>query len=84
VKQDDKHHLTGKPTALMRELVKVAPPSGLILDPFAGSGTTGIAAALEGRRCLLVEKEAINVAITGRRVAKVMAKGGLFAEVAVT
>jgi site-specific DNA-methyltransferase (adenine-specific) len=81
VTQDDKHHLTGKPTRLMRELVKVAPPGGLILDPFAGSGTTGVAAALEGRRCLLIEKEPVNVDITGRRVAKVMGKSGLFAEV---
>ena len=56
VRQDDKHHQTGKPTGLMRELVKIAPASGIILDPFAGSGTTGVAALLEGRRAILIER----------------------------
>jgi len=79
VLQDDKHHMTGKPTKLMRELVKVVPPGGLILDPFAGSGTTGIAAALEGRRCILIEKEPAYAEIARERVRKVLDKG-LFAE----
>lgn len=56
VRQDDKHHQTGKPTGLMRELAKIAPAGGLILDPFAGSGTTGVAALLEGRRAILIER----------------------------
>lgn len=56
VKQDDKHHQTGKPTPLMRELVKIAPRDGVVLDPFAGSGTTGVAALMEGRRVILVER----------------------------
>lgn len=55
VQQADKHHLTGKPTALMQAIVRICPPGGLILDPFAGSGTTGVAALLEGRRFLGVE-----------------------------
>ena len=50
VRQADKFHLTGKPTALMRELVKVVPPGALIADPFMGSGTTGVAALMEGLR----------------------------------
>jgi site-specific DNA-methyltransferase (adenine-specific) len=58
VKQADKHHITGKPTPLMRDLMRCVPPGGLILDPFAGSGTTGKAADLEGRRCVLIEQEA--------------------------
>jgi hypothetical protein len=42
-------HPTVKPTALMRYLVKlVTPPSGVVLDPFTGSGSTGKAAILEG------------------------------------
>lgn len=42
-------HPTVKPVALMRYLCRlVTPPGGLILDPFTGSGTTGIAAILEG------------------------------------
>lgn len=52
----DKHHLTGKPTKLLRELVRVAPTESLILDPFAGSGTTQVAAKIEGRRALGIER----------------------------
>ena len=58
VKQNDKHHQTGKPLPLMRNVVRICPAGGTILDPFAGSGTTGVAALMEGRRfigCELVE-----------------------------
>jgi site-specific DNA-methyltransferase (adenine-specific) len=42
-------HETVKPIALMRWLVRlVTPPGGLCFDPFTGSGSTGVAAALEG------------------------------------
>jgi site-specific DNA-methyltransferase (adenine-specific) len=43
-----KVHITEKPLALMRDLVKIARPGGVILDPFAGSSTTGVAAIEEG------------------------------------
>lgn len=55
VKQVDKFHLTGKPTPLMQELVKIVPPDGLILDPFSGSATTGVGALLQGRRFVGIE-----------------------------
>ena len=43
----------------MRWLVRlVAPPGGLILDPFLGSGTTGMAAILEGCRVVGIEQDA--------------------------
>ena len=45
------HHPTVKPTNLMRYLCRlVTPPGGAVLDPFAGSGSTGKAAILEGFR----------------------------------
>lgn len=47
--EDRVHHQTSKPFELMRELVKLCPPDGLVLDVFAGSGTTGVAALSEGR-----------------------------------
>lgn len=50
VKKSDKFHQTGKPTALMEQVVKVCPPGGLVLDPFCGSGSTGVAALRTGRR----------------------------------
>ena len=43
------HHPTVKPVALMRHLVRmVTPETGIVLDPFMGSGTTAVAATLEG------------------------------------
>lgn len=51
-------HTTVKPISLMRYLVKlVTPPNGLVLDPFTGSGTTGIACKLEGFNFIGIEKE---------------------------
>lgn len=50
-------HPTLKSIALMRWLVRlITPPGGIVLDPFAGSGTTGIAALLEGARFVGVEQ----------------------------
>lgn len=49
-------HPTVKPLALMAWLVKlITPPGGRILDPFAGSGTTGIAADRHGHDCTLID-----------------------------
>ncbi|NBO54515.1 MAG: site-specific DNA-methyltransferase [Actinobacteria bacterium] len=54
----ENHHPTVKPTSLMRYLVRlVTPPSGIVLDPFTGSGSTGKAAILEGFRFVGIEKE---------------------------
>jgi site-specific DNA-methyltransferase (adenine-specific) len=63
-------HPTVKPVNLIRWLARlVTPPNGLILDPFAGSGTTGAAAHLEGFRAVLVEREAEYFADIERRLA---------------
>jgi site-specific DNA-methyltransferase (adenine-specific) len=49
-------HPTVKPTALMRYLIKlVTPQGGTVLDPFTGSGSTGKAAILEGKRFIGIE-----------------------------
>lgn len=45
----DKFHQTGKPTQLFYDLAALAPDGGLVLDPFAGSGTSGAGALLRGR-----------------------------------
>ncbi len=51
-------HPTVKPVALMRWLVRmVTPPGGTVLDPFAGSGTTGQAAVEQGMKVVLVEAD---------------------------
>lgn len=51
----ERDHVTQKPLDVMRGLVKIAPKGGLVLDPFAGSGTTGVAALVERRRVILCE-----------------------------
>lgn len=51
-------HPTVKPVRLMRWLVRlVTPPGGTVLEPFAGSGTTLLAAEAEGVSCVAVERE---------------------------
>lgn len=48
-------HMTEKPIPLLLELMRVMPAGGLVIDPFAGSGSTGVAALRTGRRALLFE-----------------------------
>jgi site-specific DNA-methyltransferase (adenine-specific) len=63
------YHPTVKPLALMRWLCRlVTQPRGLILDPFAGSGTTGCAAAMDGFRFVGCEKEAEYSRIAEARI----------------
>jgi DNA modification methylase len=62
-------HPTVKPIALMRWLVRmVCPPGGVVLDPFAGSGTTGAACVAEGMHAVLIEREAEYQADIRRRL----------------
>jgi site-specific DNA-methyltransferase (adenine-specific) len=77
-------HPTVKPVSLIRWLVRlITPPGGTVLDPFAGSGTTGEAAMLEGRNAVLIEREAEYAADIRRRVSRWTGQDApLFAEVA--
>lgn len=68
IKQKDKFHMTGKPTPLMEELVKVAPVGGVVLDPFSGSGTTAVACEKQGRKWICIEEEIINFEISVKRL----------------
>lgn len=53
----------------MRYLVRlITPPSGLVLDPFIGSGTTGIACVKEGFRCIGIEQDRGYIAIAAARI----------------
>jgi hypothetical protein len=51
----DRVHITQKPVEIMQQLVQVCPEGGTVLDPFTGSGSTGVAALREGRRFVGVE-----------------------------
>ncbi len=62
-------HPTTKPLPLMRQIVEdFTDPGDLILDPFAGSGTTGLAARILGRRFVGWERDANYHAIATRRL----------------
>jgi site-specific DNA-methyltransferase (adenine-specific) len=63
-----REHLTQKPIDVMRGLVKICPEGGTILDPFMGSGTTGVAAMLEGRKFVGVEMVEHYQRIAERRI----------------
>ena len=74
-------HPTVKPVDLMAWLVRmVCPPGGVVLDPFAGSGTTGLAAMREGRDCVLIEREDEYIADINRRIAWANGEGKLTAQ----
>jgi site-specific DNA-methyltransferase (adenine-specific) len=61
---------TQKPLAILRRIVAASsPPGGLVLDFFAGTGTTGAAALAEGRRFVLVDDHAEAIAVMKRRFA---------------
>jgi site-specific DNA-methyltransferase (adenine-specific) len=69
-------HATVKPVDLMRWLVRlVTPPGGHLLDPFAGSGTTGIAAMAEGFDATLIELEPDHIADIERKLAYLRGEG---------
>jgi site-specific DNA-methyltransferase (adenine-specific) len=71
-------HATVKPVDLMRWLCRlVTPLGGHILEPFAGSGTTGIAAMAEGFDCSMIELEADHVADIERKLAFLRGEGAL-------
>ena len=63
-------HPTVKPLDLMKYLLTLTstPTGGVILDPFAGSGTTALAAKQLGRRCICVELDKHNCDIAVARL----------------
>jgi DNA modification methylase len=64
-------HPTTKPDALMAELIALfTDPGDVVLDPFAGSGSTGVSAKRLGRRCILIEREEKYCAIAAKRLAQ--------------
>jgi len=64
------HHPTVKPLALMEYLVTLTstPTGGIVLDPFAGSGTTGVACKKLERDFILIEKEEEYISIIKARL----------------
>jgi len=70
IKKVKNHHPTVKPIALLRWLTRlVTPPGGTVLDPFAGSGSEGCAAVIEGFNYIGIEKEPEYAEIARKRMA---------------
>ena len=61
-------HLTEKPLQLMRDIVKITEAGGRILDPFAGSGTTVLAAVLEGYSATGIEMSGVYAELAKERI----------------
>ena len=63
------NHPTPKPISLMSYLIRIySPPGSTVLDPFCGSGSTGIAALLEGREFIGIDMEQEYIDISERRI----------------
>jgi len=71
-------HPTQKPVPLMMTVVKWT--SGAVLDPFMGSGTTGVACAKMGRKFIGIEREPEYFEITCDRIRKAYSQPDLFVE----
>ncbi|MDO5068401.1 MAG: site-specific DNA-methyltransferase [Propionibacteriaceae bacterium] len=67
----DRLHVTEKPVELMEHLIAPVQPGGIILDPFAGSGTTGVAALRTGRRFIGIEQTSHYCATARKRLASI-------------
>ncbi len=68
------YHPTQKPLKLLERIVRASSqPGDLVLDPFCGSGTTGVAALLHGRRFLGIETDPQYVALANSRMDEILA-----------
>ena len=68
---DGVSHPTVKPVALMQWLVRlVTPRGGVVLEPFAGSGTTAEACVAEGLKCVAIEREESYLPLIVQRLTK--------------
>lgn len=65
----DRQHIAQKPLSVMEWLCRLAPPGALILDPFAGSGTTLLAAAALGQTAIGIEEDEATAERAAHRLA---------------
>jgi site-specific DNA-methyltransferase (adenine-specific) len=76
---DAREHSTQKPAGIMATLCRVAPVGGIVVDPFMGSGTTGVACMDIDRRFIGIEKEPRYFDIACRRIEDAQRQGRLIA-----
>lgn len=68
----ERAHITQKPLSLMEDMVAICEPGGTVLDPFMGSGTTGVAALTSGRTFVGIEKSPELFAIARKRIERTL------------
>lgn len=76
---EDRFHPTQKPLAVMKWVIDLCPKADTILDPFMGSGTTGVAAVQMGRKFIGIEREPKYFDIACKRIEQAYAQGQMFA-----
>jgi DNA modification methylase len=79
---NERGHPTQKPVGLMVWCLEFFPKAETILDPFMGSGTTGVACIQLGRKFIGIEREPKYFDIACKRIEQAVSQGQLFAPVA--
>jgi site-specific DNA-methyltransferase (adenine-specific)/modification methylase len=75
---EERYHPTQKPLEVMKWVIELCPKAETILDPFMGSGTTGVAAIQLGRKFIGIEREPKYFDIACKRIEQAVAQGQLF------
>jgi len=78
---EERYHPTQKPLEVMKWVITLCPKSETILDPFMGSGTTGVAAIQLGRKFIGIEREPKYFDIACQRIEQAVAQPRLFEDV---
>jgi len=76
---EERYHPTQKPLEVMKWVIELCPKSESILDPFMGSGTTGVAATQMGRKFIGIEREPKYFDIACKRIEQAVSQPQLFA-----
>jgi len=79
VAAEGKEHIAGKPVGVMEGITKICPPGQIVLDPFMGSGTTGVACVNLGRQFVGIEIEPRYFDIACERISQAQKQQRLFA-----
>jgi len=75
---EERYHPTQKPLAVMKWVIELCPKAQTILDPFMGSGTTGVAAIQLGRKFIGIEREPSYFEIACERIENAQRQATLF------
>lgn len=79
---EERYHPTQKPLGVMKWVIDLCPKADTILDPFMGSGTTGVASVQMGRKFIGIEREPKYFEIACERIANAQRQQTLFEPVA--